>query len=185
VARDGWTYQFPSSSPTQSWQRSALVGVTSTSGAFTITRQGAGDLRVVKAPDGTSVEFGVNSMHRIISARESGGRTVHYEYDADGRLVHVQDSETGDEFYEYDPLNRLRAVLDATRRPRLLNTYGYSGDIRSQTLANGDTLSYEGVYSSSSGLVALKLTLPNGYTIDWSLTSDGYSQSWPQAPTHN
>ena len=183
VTTDGWTYQFPSSSPTQSWQRSALVGLRSPAGgAFTISRQGSGDLQRVKAPDGQSVEFAVDSMHRIISARHSNGHTVQYDYDAEGRLVHVQDSERGEEFYEYDPLNRLTAVLDARRRPRLLNTYGYSGDIRSQTLANGQKLLYHGVYNSSSGLVGLKLTLPNGYVIDWSLTSDGYSQSWPHAP---
>jgi YD repeat-containing protein len=180
---DGWTYRFPSSGPGRTWQQCALIGIRSASGQrYGVKRNATSDLREVTAPDGTSIEFTTDAAQRITSAKESSGRTIQYDYDAAGRLTHVHDSENGDESYEYDPTNRLISVFDAHRKPLLVNTYGYLGEIQSQTLADGRKLSYESGYSENRKLDYLKLTLPNGYTIEWWLTRYGFTRSWPQAP---
>jgi hypothetical protein len=72
--------------------------------------------------------------------------------------------------------------LDAQHLPRLLNKYGYLGEIQSQTLADGRKLLYETGYDESHQLDYLKLTLPDGYSIEWRLTRNGLTRSWPQAP---
>lgn len=180
---DGWTYRFPSSGPGRTAQQCALIGIHSASGqTYTIKRTATSDLREVTAPDGTSVEFTTDAAQRITSAKESSGRTIQYDYDAAGRLTHAQDSENGDESYEYDPANRLISVFDADHRPLLVNTYGYLGEIQSQTLADGRKLTYESGYSENHKLDYLKLTLPDGYAIEWWLTRYGFTRSWPQAP---
>ncbi len=180
---DGWTYGFPASAPNNTWQQSALIGIRSASGqAYGIKRSATSDLREVTSPDGASIDFATDASQRIISAKQSSGRTIQYDYDASGRLAHVHDSQHGDEFYEYDPANRLISVLDAHHRPVLVNTYGYLGEIQSQTLADGRKLSYEGGYGENHKLDYLKVTLPNGYAIEWWLTRDGFTRSWPKAP---
>lgn len=179
----GWTYQFPSSGPDRTSQQSALIAMRSSAGeTFTLQRDGSGELQQLSAPDGESIEFKSDPMHRITSAKSSAGRTVSYEYDTGGRLSQVHDTQNGDEFYEYDAVNRLTSVLDAQHLPRLLNKYGYLGEIQSQTLADGRKLLYETGYDESHQLDYLKLTLPDGYSIEWRLTRNGLTRSWPQAP---
>jgi YD repeat-containing protein len=94
----------------------------------------------------------------------------------------VRDSQNGGEFYEYDPVNRLVAVRNAQHQPLLVNTYGFLGEILSQTLADGEKVQYESGYNQDHRLMSLKLTLPNGYTILWQLTRNGFVRSWPQPP---
>jgi YD repeat-containing protein len=181
---DGWTYLFPSSGPDRTWQQGALIGIRSASGqTFAIQRSDAGDMRELRAPDGTSIAFTYDGMRRIVSAKQSSGRAVEYEYDSGGRLVRVHDAQNGDEFYAYDPANRLTSVMGARHQPLLVNTYGYLGEIRTQTLADGRKLLYENGYNESHKLDYLKLTLPNGYSIEWMLTRNGFTRSWPKAPT--
>jgi len=180
---DGWTYEFPSSGPGVGWRKSALIGIRSSAGqTFAVRKTDTGDLRELRAPDGESVQFTCDSMHRIKEASSSSGRTVSYEYDTAGRLTHVHDAQNGDETYEYDQVNRLTSVLDAQGRPLLLNKYGYLGEIQSQTLADGSKFVYNTGWNESRRLDYLKLTLPNGYTIEWNLTRDGLTRSWPQPP---
>lgn len=180
---DGWTYEFPSSGPDRTWQQSSLIGIRSNSGqAFVVRRTDSGDLRELRAPDGESVQFTCDSMHRIKEASSSSGRTVSYQYDTAGRLTHVQDPQNGDESYQYDQANRLTSVLDAQGRPLLINKYGYLGEIQSQTLADGSSLVYNAGYNENHRMDYLKLTLPNGYTIEWQLTRNGFTRSWPQPP---
>jgi len=183
ATRDGWTYAFPSSGPDRTWQQGALIGINSDSGnAFSIQRNNTSDLQEVRAPDGESIDFNYDAKHRITSGRESSGHAIQYEYDAAGRLAHMIDSQNAEEFYEYDPANRLTAVRDARHRPLLVNTYGYLGEILSQSLADGEKLLYEYGYDQDHKLASLKLTLPNGYTILWQLTRNGYVRSWPKPP---
>jgi YD repeat-containing protein len=181
--QDGWTYKFPASGPGKTWQQGALIGIRSSSGkVFSIQRDGSSDLREITGPDGKSITFTRDASHRIISMKENSGRRIEYEYDKQGRLVHVHDSNNGDEFYTYDLADRLTAVLDAHHRPLLTNTYGFVGEIRSQTLADGRKLVYEPGYDDSHRLDYLKLTLPNGYTVDWYLTRYGFTTSLPVPP---
>lgn len=180
---DGWTFRFPASGPDSTWQQGALTGLHSDSGeAFSIRRNVSSDLQEVRAPSGKSIQFTIDAMHRITSGTESSGHAIQYEYDPAGRLVHVHDSQTGDEFYEYDSLNRLITVRNAQHRPLLVNAYGDLGEIQSQTLANGERLQYESGYDENQKLVSLKLTLPNGYTILWQLTRNGFVRSWTKPP---
>ncbi len=186
VTRDGWTYKFPSSGPERTWQQGALIGIRSASGqTFSIRRNQASDLQEVRAPEGESIEFTYDSAHRITSGKESSGHAIQYDYDSAGRLVHMRDSQNAEEFYEYDPANRLTAVRDARHRPLLVNTYGYLGEILSQTLADGEKLLYESGYDQDHKLTMLKLTLPNGYTILWQLTRNGFVRSWPRPPVNS
>jgi YD repeat-containing protein len=186
ATRDGWTYKFPSSGPDRTWQQGALIGIGSASGKkFSIQRNGTSDLQEVRAPGGESIKFTYDAMHRITSGKESSGHSIQYEYDAAGKLVHVRDSQNGEEFYEYDPANRLTAVRDAHHRPLLVNTYGYLGEILSQTLADGEKLLYESGYNQDHKLTMLTLTLPNGYTILYQLTRYGFVRSWPQPPANS
>ena len=139
--RSGWTYRFPSSGAGRSPQQSALIGIRHASGeTFAVERAHNGDLQDVRAPDGTSIRFTCDEQHRIVLG-EGPGHTIQYMYDDAGRLAAVRDSLTGNEFYEYDPANRLTYVRDAQHRALLANTYGYLGEIRSQTLADGRQLS--------------------------------------------
>jgi YD repeat-containing protein len=185
VTNDGWTYKFPSSGPDRTWQQGALIGMRSASGkTFLIKRDETGDLRQVRASDDHSIDFTYDTARRITSATESSGRTVQYEYDAAGRVSHVHDSKYEDEFYEYDPANRLTSVLDGHHRPLLVNTYGFMNDMRSQTLADGRKLLYESGYDENHKLVGLKLTLPNGYLVQWLLTRNGFARSWPKPPVN-
>lgn len=180
---EGWTYRFPASGPDRTWQQGALTGIRSASGkTFSIRRSIASDLQEVRSPGGEAIEFTNDAMHRITSGTETSGHAIQYEYDAGGRLVHVHDSLNGDEFYEYDSLNRLIAVRNTQHRPLLLNVYGDVGEIQSQTLANGEKLVYESGYDENQKLASLKLTLPNGYTILWQRTRDGFIRYLPMPP---
>ena len=151
-------------------------------GAFSIRRNTASDLQEVRAPNGDAVEFTNDAMHRITSGTATSGHVVHYEYEAAGRLIHVHDSQKSDEFYEYDSLNRLVTVRNAQHSPLLVNVYGDMGEIRSQTLANGEKLQYESGFDEDQKLASLKLTLPNGYSILWQRTRDGFIRYLPQPP---
>jgi YD repeat-containing protein len=180
---DGWTYQFPSSGPEKTELQGALIGMHSASGrSFTIERSANSDLSEIRGSDGLLLHFVCDAAHRITSAHDSAGRTVEYEYDADGMLAHVHDAENGDEYYQYDPAHQLIAVLDAQHHALLTNKYGYAGELRSQTLADGRTLIFQPEYNEFHKLVYLKLTLPDGYSIVWMLTRNGFTESWPQPP---
>ncbi len=183
VTQDGWTYRFPSSGEGRTWQQSALIGIRSATGqTFTIERSSSGDLRKIAAPDGSAIEFVCDAQHRIVAATRNNGRAVRYEYDSAGRLAHVQDSETGDEFYEYDKLNQMTSVLDGQHKPLLVNDYGYLGELRAQTLADGTKMVYENGYDERRNLTFFKATLPNGYSIRWMGTRNGFLRGLPQAP---
>ena len=148
-----------------------------------IQRDKKANLKQISTQDGTaSIDFSTDAMDRIISAQDQSGRTVQYEYDSAGRLAHVRDSENGDEFYEYDPTNRLTAVLDAQHHPLLVNQYGFSGEMLSQTLADGSKFLYTTRHNTDHNLEYEKMTLPNGYTIEWLLTRNGLVRSLPQPP---
>jgi uncharacterized protein RhaS with RHS repeats len=107
---------------------------------------------------------------------------VQYEYDGAGRLTHVHDSANGDKFYQYDPINRMTTVLDAKGHPFLVNTYGYLGEVTSQTLADKRRLLYEYGWDSNQRLTFLKFTDPQGYVIEWWRGPDGFTRSLPHLP---
>jgi YD repeat-containing protein len=183
TTRDHWTYRFPSSGPGRTWPQSALIGISSASGqAFAMRRGDQGDLAEVRAPDGGTLVFTYDAMHRITSAAENGGRRLGYDYNAAGLLAHVGDEKNGDRYYEYDPANRLTAVIDADHRPLLINRYDAQGEIVSQTLADGGQLRYRLGYYENHQLGSLSLTLPNGYVLEWQRTREGLTLSWPKSP---
>jgi YD repeat-containing protein len=180
---DGWTYKFPSTNPGRLVQQGALVGIEAGSGhSFIIQRNSSGDLQRIQAPDSSWIEFACDSTHRVTSATNDSGRSVQYGYDDAGRLIHVKDSGGGDETYQYNSLNRMTAVLDAERRPVLVNTYGYLGEVTSQTLADGRKLLYEYGWDSNQRLTYVKFTDPRGYSIDWWQGPNGFTRSLPQLP---
>jgi YD repeat-containing protein len=181
TGKDGWRYRFPSSAPGRTPQQAALVAVESPSGAvFGIERDVSSDLSEIRTPDGGWIRFTTDVMHRIVLAKESSGRSVAYDYDGKGRLTHVRDSSQGEEFYDYDALNRLIAVRDGDKRPRLINTYVTTGELREQRLADGRIFRYEMGYDADHEVTDVKVTLPNRYFIEWRRTATGFSRTWPQ-----
>jgi len=180
---DGWIYHFPASWPGRTWQQGALTGIRSATGeGFAVQRDSKSNLHVLRTTDGESIEFTCDAKDRVVAAKASSGRQVFYEYDEGGRLTHMRDNQDGEEFYDYDAMNRLTSVLDAQHKPLLVNTYGLIGEVLTQTLADGRKLTYDSKFKESRLLDYFKLTLPDGYTIEWELTRDGLTRSWPQAP---
>lgn len=182
ITAGGWTYKFPSSGPERSPQQSALLHVETGSGAISIQRNSAGALQRAVAPDGSWIDFTCDSMNRVVRAQHSSGRAIRYEYDAAGRLTHVDDSENGGESYTYDPVNRLTAVLDSTGRPLLVNTYGYLGEVTSQTLADHRTLRYEYGFDENQKSNEVTFTDDHGYVTRWMRGRDGFYESLPRPP---
>jgi YD repeat-containing protein len=179
---DGWTYKFPSSGPDRSPQQSALLRLETAAGAISIQRNSAGALQRAEMPDGSWINFTCDPMNRVVLAQHSSGRAIRYEYDPAGRLTHVRDSEDGDEFYQYDPVNRLTSVLDSTGRPLLVNTYGYLGEVTSQTLADHRKLRYEYGFDEKQRSDAVTFTDDHGYVTRWMRGRDGFYGSLPQPP---
>jgi YD repeat-containing protein len=182
TTRDDWMYRFPDCNPSKTWVQCSLVSVRRGTGALLFIKRGPkSDLRELRAPNGDVLQFDVNAKHEIVAGADASGRTVRYEYDGKGRLIHIVDPENGDAFYDYDKANRLTTVRDAQRRPLLVNAYGHYGEVTSQTLADGRRIVYE-IGSTESRVVHLKITLPDGYVIEWNQTSDGFVRSWPVRP---
>jgi YD repeat-containing protein len=181
--RDGWIYRFPASGPGRTWLQSALIGIRLDSGReIAIQRGKVGELRELHGPSGDVIRLEHNARKQIIAAADASGRTLRYEYDNLGRLVHLVDPEFGDEFYEYDAANQLTTVRNAQRQTMLVNEYGHVGQVLSQTLADGRRLRYEYGWSGRDRVSFLRVTLPDGYTIEWNETRYGFIQSWPQRP---
>jgi YD repeat-containing protein len=178
----GWTYKFPSSGPERSPQQSALLHIETGAGAISITRDSIGALMRAQMPDGSWINFTCDPMNRVVLARHSSGRAIRYEYDATGRLTHIRDSENGEESYTYDPVNRLTAVLDSTGRPLLVNTYGYLGEVTSQTLADHRTLRYAYGFDQNQKSNEVTFTDDRGYVTRWMRGRDGFYGSLPRAP---
>jgi YD repeat-containing protein len=182
TTRFGWTYQFPDCSARKTWVQCALIGLHDEAGAkFGITRGPKSDLTELRAPGGDTLRFETNAKHEILSAADSAGRTVGYDYDERGRLVHIADAENGDAFYEYDEANRLTTVRDGQKRALLINEFGHHGEVVSQTLADGRKFTYT-LVGTSDGPDLLRITLPDGYEIEWQRTANGFVRSWPWRP---
>ena len=180
--RDGWIYRFPSSGPGRTWLQSALIGIKLESGReIAIKRGKAWEVRELHGPSGDVIRLDYNGQKQIAAAADASGRTLRYEYDAQGRLAHLVDPEFGDEFYEYDVANQLTVVRNAERKTMLVNEYGHVGEILSQTLADGRRLTYEYGWNDRD-VSLLRVTLPDGYMIEWNETSYGFIQSWPRRP---
>jgi YD repeat-containing protein len=179
---DGWTYKFPSSGPDRSAQQSALLRVETGAGAISIQRNSAGALQRAEAPDGSWINFTCDSKNRVILAQHSSGHAIRYEYDSGGRLTHVVDSADGEEFYQYDPVNRLTSVLDSKGRSLLVNTYGYLGEVTSQTLADHRKLRYEYGFDEKERCDEVDCTDDHGYVTRWMRGRDGFYGSLPQPP---
>ncbi len=92
------------------------------------------------------------------------------------------DSADGEEFYQYDPVNRLTSVLDSTGRPLLVNTYGYLGEVTSQTLADHRKLRYEYGFDEKQRSDEVDFTDDHGYVTRWMRGRDGFYGSLPQPP---
>jgi YD repeat-containing protein len=179
---DGWTYNFPSSGPDRTPQQSALLRVDTGSGSISIRRNSDGALQRAEGPGGWWINFTSDSTNRVTLAQHSSGRALRYGYDTAGLLTHVHDSENGDEFYKYDPVNRLTSVVDSSGRQFLVNTYGYVGEVTSQTLADGRILRYRYGFDQNQRPTDVIFTDDLGYVTRWMRGRDGFYGSMPQPP---
>lgn len=92
---DGTEYAFQAcAGPNVRPGHCGLVGYRNRQGkALTITRDIAGNATAISASDGHSISLKYDSSHRIVHARSSFGRILHYvdyAYDGSGRLVTVR-----------------------------------------------------------------------------------------------
>jgi YD repeat-containing protein len=179
---DKWVYDFPLSRPGLDLRLGALVSIRSPGGdAWTLHRSRAGDLTQVSGPSGPVLDFTVDSDRRLATATGMG-RRLRYEYDTAGYLAHVVDEGRRDESYEYDERHRLESVSTDGQRVVLRNQWDRSAHLLSQTLADGRSLQYFAAYDSRDKMTDLVVVLPDGYRLEWNLTSAGYVQSWPYKP---
>ncbi len=178
---DGWTYQFPSSGPSQSAEQSALTSILSASNKIhiKIKRNAASGPERIEGLEGGSIDFKLDANNRIVEARHSSGHAIQYEYAPNGRLAHILDSETGGERYAYDQANRLTAVLDEKGNAKLSIAYGYLGEVVAETFADGRMLRFKYQFYPDRTLYSVTLTDDRGFTTQWTHEQNGFDQSLP------
>ncbi len=102
-----------------------------------------GPITRIDGPNGRWAEFTVNDDDVVTSARDNGGRTVSYEYDASYQLVKVTNSNGEAHRFEYNADHRLTRVRSAKGDVVLENAYSPdTGVVTGQTLGDGTTFSY-------------------------------------------
>jgi len=152
----------------------------------------AGDLRLIKEPDGSRRAFEYDTQRRLTAAHDEGG-TTHYRYDAHDRLTDVQ-GPGGTRRYAYDAAGQLVAVhrgdagaikyrYDAagrvieSRTARVANRQNFDATGRLVGLSQEmDGLVLDARLSFDSAGRLSTMHLP-GHRIDYSWTPTGRPQS--------
>ena len=129
---------------------------------------------------GGTLQFESDEQNRITKVRDGSGHSILYKYAANGRLSAIYDSTIGDEHYEYDQANRLTVVRDARGNAELSISYGYSGEITQETLADGRTLRFKYGFDATRELNSVVLMDDHGFETKWTSGQEGYYQSLPK-----
>ncbi len=105
-------------------------------------------------------------------AKDNGGRTVNYEYDASGRLWRVTDPMGGVTEHTYDPSHRMLSIKDPRGIVFLTNEYT-NGRVTKQTQADDST--YQIAYTTDAGgnVTQADVTDPRGNVKRVEFNTDG------------
>jgi YD repeat-containing protein len=184
--RDGWKFRFPYRPHALGANVTVLTGFTDPSGhTYEMVRDPSGDLLSVTTPDGQWLHFERNTQHTVRSISASSGRVVTYQYDSGQRLTHIVDSDGYRENYTYDDKGQMLTIAVGSDPPILTNTYTISGEIESQTMADGRKFQYHYArdpQGRGNALVPDLITAPNGLLTHFLYGYQGYRQSLPLPP---
>jgi YD repeat-containing protein len=188
--RDGWKFYFPYRPTALPDKVTVLTGFADPGGhLYRMERDSLGVLLSVVTPGGQWLHFENDSGHRIRRIEASTGRVVNYEYDGKGCLSRVSDSEGHVELYTYNDRGQmLTAAHGANEAPVLTNKYNNSGNIKTQTMADGQKFQYH-YFQDSSGpgrgkMVPDLITYPSGLVTYIRYGEDGYIVSLPTRPPY-
>jgi YD repeat-containing protein len=184
--RDGWKFHFPYRPRALGANVTVLTGFDDPAGhTYAMVRDASGDLLSVTTPDGQWLHFERNPQHTVRSISASTGRVVTYEYDSGQRLSRVTDSDGYQENYTYDDKAEMLTIAVGSNAPILTNAYNITGDIESQTMADGSKFLYHYIrdpQGRGNALVPDLITTPNGLLTHFQYRSRSYTQSLPLPP---
>jgi YD repeat-containing protein len=189
--RDGWKFYFPYRPQALPDKVTVLTGFADPSGhAYRMERDSLGVLLSVVTPGGQWLHFENDSRHRIRRIEASTGRVVNYEYDGKECLSRVSDSDGHVEVYTYNDRGQMLTVAHgANEIPVLTNKYDISGNVKAQTMADGQKFQYHYFRQDSSGpgrgkTVPDLITYPSGWVTYIRYGEDGYVVSLPTRPPY-
>jgi len=163
---DGWKFRFPFLGHALKDQVTVLTGYTDPEGhEYKMERDKFGDLQALTTPDGQWMRFEHDAAHRVTRVAASSGQTLIYEYDAGGRLCKVTNSDGNVDSYTYDERSEMLTAAHGDGKAILQNTYGTTGYLVKQELADGSFFEYHYNRDFESGREALfpdLITDPNG-----------------------
>jgi YD repeat-containing protein len=186
--KDGWKFFMPYRPKALGQNVTVLTGFSDPAGhLYRMERDASGDLLSITTPSGDWLHFEHDSGHRVSGIESSGGRTVHYDYDSAGCLSRVADSEGHIMNYVYDDKAQMVSVSRGTEEPILRNTYDSRGNIKTQVMADRQSFEYryvESNWSGKPGLVADRISTPNGLVTFLRYGYGQYEQSLPVPRSH-
>ncbi len=109
-------------------------------------------------PEEKVTRYRYNKCGELETIIHGDGTTLNHRYDAKGRLSHFYSNDYIIDYkYTYDDADRLIEVHNGSSNSKTLRTYNTFGEITSETLETGITLSYE--YDKAGRIT--ELTLPD------------------------
>jgi YD repeat-containing protein len=163
---DGWKFRFPFLGHAIKTQVTVLTGYTDPQGhEYKMERDKFGDLQSVTTPDGQWMLLEHDAAHRVTRIAAYTGQTLIYEYDAGGRLCKVTNSDGNVDSYTYDEKSEMVTAAHGDGKAILRNTYGTTGYLIKQELADGSFFEYHYNRDLDRGREALfpdLMTDPNG-----------------------
>ncbi len=140
---DGWKFRFPFLGHAIKTQVTVLTGYTDPQGhEYKMERDKFGDLQSLTTPDGQWMRFEHDAAHRVTRVAASSGQSLIYEYDAGGRLCKVTNSDGNVDTYTYDERSEMVTAAHGDGKVILRNTYGTTGYLIKQELADGSFFEY-------------------------------------------
>ncbi len=183
---DGWKFYMPYRPKALPQNVTVLTGFSDPAGnMYRMDRDSFGDLLSITTPSGEWLHFQRDSAHRVQRIQASNGRAVDYKYDSSGCLSQVTDSENRAMIYTYDDHAQMQTVSRGPNQTVLTNTYDIRGNIKSQTMADGQKFEYHyAPASGSNSTVPDLITAPNGLLTHIRYGAGSYTQSLPVPPPH-
>jgi len=177
---DGWKYYFPYRPDWSGVHVTILTGMVGPDGKkIEMVRNKTGDLQQVRFPSGRTLDFSRDTGGRIVKIEDSKGRSMAYEYDSSQRLIRVSDIRGPMESFEYDDRNQMLSVRDGAGKILISYEYSRDGDITSQTLGNGEKLTYEYDRASASRIRRVRFNSPAGFESQYLINDGSYFESFP------
>lgn len=181
---DGWTYSFPYRPKALPQYVTVLTNFTDPAGhTYKMERDAFGALLSVTSSSGKWLHLENDPEHRIRKITSSTGRSVRYEYDSGGRMMRATDSDGRVDSYTFDEKSQMLTAGHGMEKPILTNEYFGTGNMKSQTMADGRRFAYFPVRQGNV-LRETQIKDPNGLQTYIQYEAGGYLQSLPTAVPH-